>query len=394
VPDTNTMRKNAQLPADILAQLVSFDTVSRHSNLALIDYIAAYLGDLGIHCDVIYNINNDKANLFATLGGPPDVPGIVLSGHTDVVPVDGQDWSSDPFTMEERDGKLFGRGTADMKGFIATCLALAPEIARAPLREPIHVAFSYDEEVGCRGVAAMIEKVQSREPLPRICIIGEPTEMKVVNAHKGICACRTTVKGRESHSSNTEFGESAIFAAARLVEHLRQLAGDLKENADQSNPFEPPYTSINVGTLNGGSALNIVPNHCSFEWEYRPLPDDDIDHVLNSVTRFSQDVVLPEMQANYPEASITTELIARAPALMREENSSAEELVLALTGQNEANVVAYATEAGIFQEAGMSSVVCGPGCIDQAHRPDEFLAVSQLDEAEAFIRKLVAALSS
>jgi len=388
------MHKNAKQPRDILAQLISFDTVSRNSNLALIDFIASYLGDLSINCDVIYSINNEKANLFATLGGPADKPGIVLSGHTDVVPIDGQDWSSDPFTMVERDGKLFGRGTADMKGFIAACLALAPEIAKAPLKEPIHVAFSYDEEVGCRGVGAMIEKVQAREPLPRICIIGEPTDMLVVNAHKGICAYRTSIVGRESHSSNTEFGESAIFAAARMVEHLRLLAGQIKEQADPASPFEPPYTSISVGTLNGGSAINIIPNHCSFDWEYRPLPDDDIDYVLNSLNQFAHDIVLPEMQANFPEASITTELIARAPALMREENSSAEELVLALTGHNETHVVAYATEGGLFQEAGMSTVVCGPGSINQAHRPDEFLEIAQLNQAEQFIRNLVTALST
>jgi acetylornithine deacetylase len=388
------MRKNAQKSRDILAQLISFDTVSRNSNLALINFIAETLDDIGISSDIIYDINYEKANLFATLGGPADQPGIILSGHTDVVPVDGQDWSSDPFTMVERDGRVYGRGTSDMKGFIAACLALAPEIAKADLKEPIHVAFSYDEEVGCRGVAGMIEKVQTREPLPRICIIGEPTEMRVVNAHKGICAYRTIITGRESHSSNTEFGESAIFAAARLIEHLRLVARGLKANADTASPFEPPYTSISIGTLNGGSAINIVPNHCSFDWEYRPLPDDDIDYVIDELNTYARETVLPEMRANFPEADIQTELIARAPALMREENSSAEELVLALTGHNETTVAAYATEAGIFQEAGMSTVVCGPGSIEQAHRPDEFLALSQLEEAEQFIRKLVVALSN
>ena len=196
------MRINAQQPRDILAQLISFDTVSRHSNLAMIDHIANYLTDLCVETDIIYDINREKANLFATLGGPADVPGIVLSGHTDVVPVDGQDWSSDPFTMTERDGKLFGRGTCDMKGFIATCLALAPEITKAKLREPIHFAFSYDEEVGCRGVGAMIDKISQRSPLPRICIIGEPTDMRVVNAHKGICAYRTTILPRGSFQQN------------------------------------------------------------------------------------------------------------------------------------------------------------------------------------------------
>ena len=387
------MRINAQQPRDILAQLISFDTVSRHSNLAMIDHIANYLTDLGVETDIIYDINREKANLFATLGGPADVPGIVLSGHTDVVPVDGQDWSSDPFTMTERDGKLFGRGTCDMKGFIATCLALAPEITKAKLREPIHFAFSYDEEVGCRGVGAMIDKISQRSPLPRICIIGEPTDMRVVNAHKGICAYRTTILGREAHSSKTDFGESAIFAAARLVEHLRQTANGLRDSADQSSPLAPPYTTVSIGTLNGGSAINIVPNHCSFDWEYRPLPGEDMDSVLNSLNSFSQKVVLPEMKANFPEAEIHTELIARAPALREEYDSPAEELVKALTGQNDTYVAAYATEAGLFQDAGMSTVVCGPGSIDQAHRPDEYVEISQMNESEAFLRKLVAALS-
>ncbi|MDA0338339.1 MAG: acetylornithine deacetylase [Proteobacteria bacterium] len=387
------MRKNAHNAVEYLEKLVAFDTVSRNSNLQLIGFVAEELGQLGIECDIIEDPTGTKANLFATLGGPADVPGIVLSGHTDVVPVEGQDWITDPFQMVERDGKLFGRGTCDMKGFLAICLALAPEIKAANLREPLHIAFSYDEEVGCRGVRSMIDKVKDRSPKPRACIIGEPTSMKVVNAHKGIRAYSTEINGREAHSSNTEFGESAVFAAARLIEFFRQLLEEHRANADPASRFDPPYTSINVGRLRGGTALNIIPNHCQFEWEYRSLPDADDDDVFNRLTRFANEIVLPEMLANFPEAKITTTELARAPALMPLEGSPAEALVLALIGQNEPVTAAYATEAGLFQEADIPSVVCGPGSIDQAHRPNEFIKISEMEAGTDFVEKLVAALT-
>ncbi|MFN3233486.1 MAG: acetylornithine deacetylase [Alphaproteobacteria bacterium] len=387
------MRKKARDASEILATLVGFDTVSRNSNLQLIDFVAEYLSAWGIEADVIADEAGGKANLFATLGGPSDVPGIVLSGHTDVVPVDGQDWITDPFTMVEKDGRLFGRGTADMKGFLAICLALTPEIAAAKLREPIHVAFSYDEEVGCRGVHSMVEKISHRHPLPRACIIGEPTSMKVVTAHKGICVYRTVIKGREAHSSDTEFGVSANFAGGRLMEFLRNLLAEMKERGDDTGRFQPPYTTINVGSVTGGTAINIIPNECTLTWEYRPLPQADDQEIINRFTEFAESEVLPEMQARFPDASITTEEIARAPALMRQQGSPAEELVLALTGQNQTEAVSFATEGGIFQAADIPTVVCGPGSIEQAHRPNEFIALSELDAGVGFVEKLVAALS-
>ena len=379
-------------PVDLVHELVSFPTVSRDSNLPLIDFVTTYLADLGIESERFESDDGKKSNLFATLGGPADVPGIVLSGHTDVVPVDGQDWITDPFNVREKDGKLFGRGTADMKSFLAICLALAPEIRDARLSEPIHIAFSYDEEIGCRGVGRMLDALKDRSPLPRACIIGEPTSMKVVNAHKGICAFRTEIVGREAHSSNTEFGESAILAAVRLISHLNELGEEFKQRGDPSARFEPPYTSFNIGTLNGGAAINIIPNHCAFDWEYRPLPDNDMNEMIDRFSAFSQ-TVLADMRRNSPEASIQTETLAKAPPLMPQEGCPAEELVLRLTGQNETMTAAYATEGGLFQEAGIPAVICGPGSIDQAHRPDEFIELSQIDACVTFIRDLTQALS-
>ncbi|MEN3975184.1 acetylornithine deacetylase [Emcibacter sp. SYSU 3D8] len=378
---------------ELLHDLIAFDTVSRNSNLKLIDYAADYLAGVGVECELIRDDSGAKANLFATIGGPAGVPGIVLSGHTDVVPVDGQDWSSDPFSLTERDGKLFGRGTCDMKGFIAICLAMAPVIARADLKRPIHFAFSYDEEVGCRGVAGMIEKIAGRSPLPRACIVGEPTSMRAVTAHKGIRAFETVITGRESHSSNTEFGVSAIMAGGRLIEFLRAILAEMKARGDDTGRFDPPYTSLNIGTIDGGSALNITPNRCRMVWEYRPLPQADEDEIISRFDAFSRDVEA-EMRARFDGASIVTTQIARAPALLRQPNSPAEELVRALTGENDSLTAAYVTEAGLFQLADIPTVVCGPGSIDQAHRPDEFIELSQMDAGTDFIEKLVAALSA
>ncbi|WP_346323024.1 acetylornithine deacetylase [Emcibacter sp. SYSU 3D8] len=387
------MRPNAHRAVELLHDLIAFDTVSRNSNLKLIDYAADYLAGVGVECELIRDDSGAKANLFATIGGPAGVPGIVLSGHTDVVPVDGQDWSSDPFSLTERDGKLFGRGTCDMKGFIAICLAMAPVIARADLKRPIHFAFSYDEEVGCRGVAGMIEKIAGRSPLPRACIVGEPTSMRAVTAHKGIRAFETVITGRESHSSNTEFGVSAIMAGGRLIEFLRAILAEMKARGDDTGRFDPPYTSLNIGTIDGGSALNITPNRCRMVWEYRPLPQADEDEIISRFDAFSRDVEA-EMRARFDGASIVTTQIARAPALLRQPNSPAEELVRALTGENDSLTAAYVTEAGLFQLADIPTVVCGPGSIDQAHRPDEFIELSQMDAGTDFIEKLVAALSA
>ncbi len=387
------MRPNARRAVELLRDLIAFDTVSRNSNLALIGYISEHLAALGVDSEIIGDGTGAKANLFATVGGPAGVPGIVLSGHTDVVPVDGQDWSTDPFALTERDGRLYGRGTCDMKGFIAICLALAPEIASTGLKRPIHFAFSYDEEVGCRGVPGMIGTTAGRAPLPQACIVGEPTTMRAVTAHKGIRAFETVITGRESHSSNTEFGVSAIVAAGRLVEFLRGILAEMKDRGDETGRFDPPYTSLNIGMIEGGTAVNITPNRCRMVWEYRPLPQADEDEIITRFEAFAREVEAG-MRARFDGAAIVTTQISRAPALLRRENSPAEELVRALTGQNDSLTAAYVTEAGLFQQADIPTVVCGPGSIDQAHRPDEFIELSQMDAGTDFIERLVKALSA
>lgn len=375
-------------PLAMTKKLVSYDTTSRDSNLDLIGFAVDYLQDLGVDATLIHNAEKTKANLYATIG-PADVPGIVLSGHTDVVPVDGQDWSTQPFAPVESGGKLFGRGTSDMKSFIATALALAPDMLAADLKMPLHFAFSYDEEVGCLGVHGIVSHLGGITPLPRAVIVGEPTDMKVVNAHKGVFAFRTTVRGLEAHSSATHIGVNAVMYAAQLVSYLSELAHDQRENHGDHHRFEPPYTTVHVGTIRGGTALNIIPKECSFVWEYRLIPGQSEDAILKQFTDYANDVVLPQMTAVSEHADIVTEAVGRVAPLVPEPDSPAETLAMMLAGTNQTDVVSYGTEGGIFQEAGVPTVVCGPGNILQAHRPDEFIEISQIDACEQFLRKLI-----
>ena len=375
-------------PLAMTKKLVSYDTTSRDSNLDLIGFAVDYLQDLGVDATLIHNAEKTKANLYATIG-PADVPGIVLSGHTDVVPVDGQDWSTQPFAPVESGGKLFGRGTSDMKSFIATALALAPDMLAADLKMPLHFAFSYDEEVGCLGVHGIVSHLGGITPLPRAVIVGEPTDMKVVNAHKGVFAFRTTVRGLEAHSSATHIGVNAVMYAAQLVSYLSELAQDQRENHGDHHRFEPPYTTVHVGTIRGGTALNIIPKECSFVWEYRLIPGQSEDAILKQFTDYTNDVVLPQMTAVSEHADIVTEAVGRVAPLVPEPDSPAETLAMMLAGTNQTDVVSYGTEGGIFQEAGVPTVVCGPGNILQAHRPDEFIEISQIDACEQFLRKLI-----
>ena len=375
-------------PLGMTKKLVSFDTTSRESNLDLIEFAAAYLEELGIATRLIHNAERTKANLYATIG-PADVPGVVLSGHTDVVPVDGQDWSTPPFEPVEADGRLFGRGTSDMKSFIATALALAPDMAKADLKMPIHFAFSYDEEVGCLGVHGIVSHIGGITPLPRAVIVGEPTDMRVVNAHKGVFAFRTTVRGLEAHSSATHMGVNAVMFAAELVSNLSEMAKDQRDSDRTNDRFDPPYTTVHVGTIRGGTALNIIPKECSFVWEYRLIPGEDEQAIFQAFDNFATQVVLPLMQAVSPQASIVTERTGRVAPLVPEADSPAETLAMMLAGRNQTDVVSYGTEGGIFQEAGIPTVVCGPGNILQAHRPDEYIAIAQIDACEQFVRKLI-----
>ncbi len=375
-------------PREMIDRLVSFDTTSRDSNLGLIDFAADYLKGHGLKPLLVPNAKGTKANLYVTIG--PDEPGgIVLSGHTDVVPVDGQQWTSDPFKIVERDGKLFGRGTCDMKSFCAIALASVPAFVAARPRTPIHIALSYDEEIGCLGVRPMIARIAQDLPTPRLVIIGEPSDMQVVNAHKGIRAFRTTVTGRESHSSHTDKGVNAVMVAAELIVYLETLAEEMRRRGDASGRFDPPYTTVQSSVVHGGTALNILARECTFQWEYRCLPGTDEDEIAERFVRHSREDVLPGLRRIAAEVDIATVAGARVPPLKPAKDCPAEALARQLSGRNSAEAVSYGTEAGLFQEAGIPAVVCGPGSILQAHKPDEFVALEQIDACVAFMQRLV-----
>ncbi len=379
--------------AEMLARLVAFDTTSRRSNLDLVDFVSGYLAGFGITARLFRDPQVPKANLFATIG--PDVAGgVILSGHTDVVPVDGQDWSSDPFALIKREGRWYGRGTADMKGFLAVVLAMVPDIVQAGLARPVHLALSYDEELGCAGVHSMIAGLAEMQPRPALCIVGEPTEMAVVTRHKGLHAYETVVIGREGHSSAPEAGASAIAAAGELIAFLNRLGEEMRERAEPLSPFETPYSTINVGLIEGGTAVNILARECRFLWECRPMPGWDAQEILRRFTAFAEADVLARMRKTAPDARIETRELAGVPAFTAGDNSPAEELARALTGQNETGAVAFTTEAGLFQDIGIACVVCGPGSVRQAHQPDEFIEISQLDECARFIARLIEALKT
>lgn len=372
-------------PREMIERLVAFDTTSSKSNRALIDFAEGYLKGLG--AATRRTGEGEKANLFATLG-PPVAGGVVLSGHSDVVPVDGQDWHSDPFRVVEKDGRLYGRGTADMKSFLAVALAMAPDFLAAPLKVPIHLAISYDEEVGCLGVPRLIRDIAAALPAPRMVIVGEPTSMQIVNAHKGITFFRTRVTGKPAHSSQPHRGASAILAAARLIAHIGELAAEKRRAAPADSRFEPPYTTFNVGRIEGGAAFNIIPQDCVFDWEFRALPGEDTAAITASFERCAAEQVLPALREFDPAAGIATEVIADVAPLRPEAEGAAEALVRRLSGANRSAVVSFTTEGGLFQEAGFSTVVFGPGSIDQGHQPDEFIEISQVEACEAFFLKL------
>jgi acetylornithine deacetylase len=378
-------------PRDMLSRLVSFDTTSRDSNLGLVAFVEDYVGAWGLKSRRIPNPEGTKANLLITIG--PDIPGgVILSGHTDVVPVDGQPWDTDPFDMVERDGRYYGRGTSDMKAFSAVILSLIPEFVAHPLRTPVHIALSYDEEVGCLGVRPMIADIVRSVPMPRLAIIGEPTNMKVVNAHKGIRSFRTTVTGREAHSSQVDKGVNAVMVAAELIMFLAKLADDMRAKGDPTGRFDPPFTSVQSSTIEGGTALNILARECTFQWEYRYLPGTSQDDIFEAFDHHARNVVLPRLKAIAPEADIVTTVRSHAPALVAREGCPAEALARQLTGANHAEAVSYGTEAGLFQEAGIPSVICGPGDIREAHKPNEYIEITQVAACETFIRKLITQL--
>jgi len=372
----------------ILDKLVGFDTVSANSNLALIDWVADYLDGYGVKCTLTRGADGAKANLFATIG-PSDRGGVILSGHTDVVPVAGQAWDTDPFRITEGDGRLFGRGTADMKGFIALALAAASPAVSRPLRTPLHLALSYDEEVGCLGVPALIRALPQGPARPLLAIIGEPSDMRVANAHKGIQFLRTAVTGHEAHSSAPEHGVNAITAAAEIIGEIGRLAAECRAAAKPDSRFDPPYTSFNVGRIEGGTAVNIIARDCVFEWEFRTIPGEDDAAPRRRIERFVKNELLPRMRALYPGANVATETAALVPPLVPDRGSPAEALARELTGANEPTTIAFATEAGLFQAAGIPAVICGPGSIEVAHKPNEFITHAQLAAGGAFLGRLL-----
>ena len=378
-------------PRQMIESLVGFPTVSRDSNLDLIHFVRDYLAGCGVESHIVPNEDATKANLYATIG-PDAEGGIVLSGHTDVVPIDEQPWDTDPFEVVERDGRLYGRGTADMKSFSAVALALVPDMLERGMKRPIHLALSYDEEVGCLGAPAMIAEIAAKVPRPAAVIVGEPTSMKVMTAHKGITIMETVVTGYETHSSQTHRGVSAVMNAARLVTKLDEMA---RAAADHPSalPFEPPHTTIHVGVIEGGTAANIISRRCRFVWDVRQIPGDDPMVHVDRFNAWCESEVLPVMRRVAPEANIETRMLIQAPAFCPEENGEAERIARAITGDNAIHAAAYAAEAGQFQEAGFSTVICGPGSIDQAHQPNEFIELDQIDQCERFLRRLMDNLS-
>jgi len=373
----------------MLARLVGFDTTSRNSNLALIEFVRDYLDRLGIASALVFDDDGGKANLLATVG-PEGRPGLVLSGHTDVVPVDGQDWSSDPFVCTEVDGRLYGRGTADMKGFVATVLALVPEFLERKLRAPVHIALSYDEEVGCKGVPRLLDHLARHLPaLPFGAVVGEPTAMRVANGHKGKAGYACTVTGLASHSALNHLGVNAIEIAAEMIVRLRRRNLELRTEGPFQAGFDPPHCTVTTDVIEGGTALNIVPAECRFEFEFRTLPGQEPAALLREVQAFAAAELLPEMRARHPDAAIEWQELMSYPALGGAGESAIERLCGELAGGGPPAKVAFGTEAGLFAERGIASVVCGPGDMTVAHKPDEYVELAELERCADFLRRLV-----
>jgi acetylornithine deacetylase len=375
-----------------LERLIAFDTTSRDSNLALIGYVEAFLGEHGVASRRVANAEGTKANLYATIG-PAVAGGVVLSGHTDVVPVDGQGWASDPFTLTRRGDRLYGRGTCDMKGFLALALATVPAVAKGQTARPLHLAFSYDEEVGCLGAPSMIRELITELPVPAAVIVGEPTNMEVVSGHKGISTWRVTVTGHEAHSSLTHLGVSANMVAVGLMNRLAALAESLERHADTGSLYHPPHATLTIGQINGGTAINILARECVFLFDLRAPPGQDPDAIIAPFLAMcaAEDAAL---KLRYPDAGVSVLRRSATPSFALEPDGSAERLARRLAGDNgPARVVSYAAEAGQFQGAGFSTIICGPGSIEQAHQPDEYLEVAQFERGAGFMARLHDALA-
>ena len=377
----------------ILADLVAFPTVSADSNLELIAYAGNILDALGARVSVRHDETRTKANLFATLG-PETNGGIVLFGHTDVVPVAGQDWASDPFALAERDGALYGRGSCDMKGFIAACLATAGLYGEGALKRPLHFAFTYDEEVGCLGARALVGALEDAGIRPAVVIIGEPTEMRIIEGHKGCYEYTTLFRGQEGHASQPQNGVNAIEYAVRYVARLMTLGDELRQKAPHSKRFDPPWTTVQVGRIEGGNARNIIAGHCAVAWEMRPVASKDADFVKTRLADYVDKVLRPAMRSRSPVADIVTEVVGEVEGLEPVSDSEAVRIVRELTGTETTELVSFGTEAGIYQRAGISAVICGPGSIAEAHKPDEFVRIDQLRSCLEMLARLGARLTA
>ena len=377
----------------LLERLVGFDTQSFRSNLELVGFVRDHLAALGIESCLVHDETGTKASLWAVIG-PREVPGLVLSGHTDVVPVAGQAWSGDPFRARLVDGRIVARGAADMKGFLACVLALVPELVAARLQRPAILAFSYDEEVGCKGVPGLIDAILAELPRPEACLVGEPTLMRLVDGHKGKAGYRCIVTGREAHSAYPALGANAVIAAARIIEHIAGMGERFAAHGPYAEGFDPPHHTSGVGRIEGGSQLNIVPNHCSFEFEFRTLPADDPMRFVREVEAYALTEILPPLRASAPEAAIGFEEVLSYPGMNPPRESAFTRLCRELTDTERPIKVAFGTEGGCYDARGIPSLVCGPGDIKAAHKPDEWIAVEQLERCDVFLRQLARAMLS
>ena len=375
---------------DVLGRLIAFPTISSDSNMDCITYLQDYLTSLGARCKLTSELEG-KANLFATLG-PEGDGGIILSGHTDVVPVAGQDWSSDPFTMRKQGGRLFGRGTCDMKGFIAASIVTAQDYAKRDLKRPIHFAFTYDEETGCTGARVLVNQLVADGLKPSVCIVGEPTSMGIIDGHKGASGFSTEFTGVEGHSSLPGQAVNALEYASRFVARLMELREEMPARAPANSAFDPPYTTSSICGMHSGVAHNVIPNKALVEWEMRSVQQSDHDYLRDNMQDFVNTVLLPEMKAKSPKANIEEVYSSVVMGLEPDVHSEAVRLIRDLTGRNSTAVVSFGTEAGLFHGAGISAALCGPGSIEQAHRPDEFLEISQLDECLHMLDRLAGEL--
>ncbi len=373
---------------EMLERLIGFDTTSRESNLGLIEWVRDWLKGHGVASRLTYDATGRKANLFATLGEATR-PGIVLSGHTDVVPVDGQPWDTDPFVATFKDDRVYGRGTADMKSYLAVALAMTPRFLAGSLRKPVHFALSYDEEIGCIGVRGLLADLAESGVRAAGCIVGEPTSMQVVVAHKGMHVYRCRVHGHEAHSALTPHAVNAIEYAAKLIVYIRHMAERMRDCEPRQHGFDIPFTTLQTGTIRGGTAHNIVPRECEFQFEFRYLPGADPQAMIEEIEAYARSVLEPEMKRVAAEAAIEFQGRPGIPGLDMDEQHTLAALVRGLARtESAAGRVAYATEAGLFQEAGIPAIVCGPGSIAQAHKPNEFISLDQIASCEAFFDRL------